>query len=247
MRGITYMYGITRREEENRMQYQHMHRAVFLSRPNRFIAHVELDGQTVVCHVKNTGRCRELLLPGAEVWIQHAASENRKTAYDLIAVRKGDRLINMDAAAPNAALGEWLRAGGLLPEPVLVKPEAKRGASRLDFYVESATRRAWIEVKGVTLEEDGHVRFPDAPTQRGIKHLEELEGCVRDGFEAYAVFVVQMEGVRDFAPNWVTHPAFGDALVHAAANGVRVLALDCTVSPDSMCIRDQVPVILEKP
>ncbi len=229
------------------MLYERMHRATFLSRPNRFIANVELEGQPVVCHVKNTGRCRELLVPGAEVWIQHAASDQRKTAYDLIAVRKGDRLINMDAAAPNAVLGEWLRQGGLLPRPTLVRPEAKRGASRLDFYVESAQRRAWIEVKGVTLEEDGHVRFPDAPTERGIKHLLELEGCVRDGYEAYAVFVVQMEGVKDFAPNWQTHAAFGEALCHAARCGVGVLALDCTVTPESLSIRQPVPVVLEKP
>lgn len=226
------------------MVYERMRRARFLSRPNRFIAIVELDGQETVCHVKNTGRCRELLVPGAEVWVQQAASQTRKTAYDLIAVQKGERLINMDAAAPNAALGEWLRAGGLLPAPTLVKAEARRGASRLDFYVEAAERRAWIEVKGVTLEENGHVRFPDAPTERGIKHLRELEDCVRDGFEAYVIFVIQMEAVRDFAPNWKTHPAFGEALCHAAENGVSVLALDCTVTPDSMRIHSSVPVVL---
>lgn len=229
------------------MRYRRMQQGRFVSRPNRFIAIVELDGREEVCHVKNTGRCRELLTPGAEVWVQQADSPARKTAYDLIAVRKGDRLINMDAAAPNAAVGEWLRAGGLLPSPTLVKAEAKRGASRLDFYVESADRRAWIEVKGVTLEEDGHVRFPDAPTQRGVKHLQELEDCLRDGCEAYAVFVVQMEGVKDFAPNWDTHPAFGDALCHAAGEGVQVLAMDCTVTPESMEIRSPVPVVLKRP
>ena len=229
------------------MVYECMRKARFLSRPNRFIAIVELDGQETVCHVKNTGRCRELLVPGAEVWVQQASSPARKTAYDLIAVRKGERLINMDAAAPNAALGEWLRAGGLLPEPVLVKAEAKRGASRLDFYVESAERRAWVEVKGVTLEADGHVRFPDAPTERGIKHLRELEECVREGCEAYAVFVIQMEGAVDFAPNWQTHAAFGEALCHAAEAGVGILALDCTVTPRSMQIRRPVPVRLDKP
>lgn len=229
------------------MVYERMYEARFVSRPNRFIANVLLEGQPVVCHVKNTGRCRELLVPGATVYIRKAASPGRKTPYDLIAVRKGERLINMDSQAPNAVLGEWLRAGHLLPEPTLVKGEATRGASRLDFYVESPTRRAWIEVKGVTLEEDGHVRFPDAPTQRGIKHLEELEACVRDGFEAYAVFVVQMEGVADFAPNWQTHPAFGDALMHAAQNGVQILALDCTVTPETLHIRSRVPVVLEKP
>lgn len=229
------------------MVYERMYEAQFISRPNRFIANVLLEGQPVVCHVKNTGRCKELLVPGATVYVQKAASPQRKTAWDLIAVCKGQRLINMDSQAPNAVLGEWLRAGQLLPQPTLVKGEATRGASRLDFYVESAHRRAWIEVKGVTLEENGHVRFPDAPTQRGIKHLEELEACVRDGCEAYAVFVVQMEGAVDFAPNWATHPAFGDALVHAAQNGVQILALDCTVTPQSLRIRGRVPVVLEKP
>lgn len=229
------------------MVYERMYVARFVNRPNRFIANVLLDGQPVVCHVKNTGRCKELLVPGATVYIQKAVSPGRKTPYDLIAVRKGERLINMDSQAPNAVLGEWLRAGHLLPDPVLVKGEAVRGASRLDFYVESAQRRAWIEVKGVTLEEDGHALFPDAPTQRGIKHLEELETCVRDGFEAYAVFVVQMEGVVDFAPNRRTHPAFGDALVRAAQNGVQILALDCSVTPESLQIRSRVPVELEKP
>ena len=228
------------------MHYERMVEATFLSRPNRFVAMVALDGQEVVCHVKNTGRCKELLIPGATVYLQKAASPERKTAYDLIAVRKGDRLINMDAAAPNQVFGEWARAGHLLPSPTLVKAEAKRGASRLDFYIENATRKAWVEVKGVTLEEHGHVRFPDAPTQRGVKHLGELEACVRDGYEAYAVFVVQMEGVKDFAPNWQTHPAFGEALCHAAEQGVQVLALDCHVEVDELNIRQAVPVILER-
>lgn len=228
------------------MQYERMREATFISRPNRFVAMVALDGQEVVCHVKNTGRCKELLVPGTTVYIQKAASPDRKTAYDLIAVRKGERLINMDAAAPNQVFGEWARAGHLLPSPTLVKAEARRGASRLDFYIENATRKAWVEVKGVTLEEDGHVRFPDAPTQRGVKHLGELETCVRDGYEAYAVFVVQMEGVKDFAPNWQTHPAFGEALCHAAEQGVQVLALDCHVEVDEMNIRRAVPVILER-
>ncbi len=229
------------------MQYQRIEEAIFINRPNRFIATVSLAGQEVVCHVKNTGRCRELLVPGAAVYVQKAENPLRKTAYDLIAVRKGQRLINMDAAAPNQVFGEWALAGGLLPRPTLVKAEAKRGASRLDFYIEAENRKAWVEVKGVTLEESGHVRFPDAPTERGIKHLKELESCVRDGFEAYAVFVIQMEGVTDFAPNWATHPAFGEALLQAAQNGVQVLALDCTVSPDGLSIRQPVPVVLAKP
>lgn len=228
------------------MRYDRMLEAVFLSRPNRFVALVRLDGQEVICHVKNTGRCKELLVPGATVYIQKAASPERKTAYDLIAVRKGTRLINMDAAAPNQVVGEWARAGHLLPEPTLVKAEARRGASRLDYYIENATRKAWVEVKGVTLEEDGHVRFPDAPTERGVKHLSELEACVRDGYEAYAIFVIQMEGVKDFSPNWATHPAFGEALIKAAAHGVQIIALDCHVEVDAMSIRQAVPVVLER-
>lgn len=228
------------------MYYDRMLEARFLSRPNRFVALVMLDGQEVVCHVKNTGRCKELLIPGATVYIQKADNPDRKTPYDLIAVQKGQRLINMDAAAPNQVFGEWARAGNLLPSPTLVKAEAKRGASRLDFYIESENRKAWVEVKGVTLEEDGHVRFPDAPTERGVKHLHELEACVREGYEAYVVFVVQMEGVTDFAPNWQTHPAFGEALVQAAKSGVQVLALDCTVEANSLCIRQRVPVVLER-
>ncbi len=229
------------------MHYDRIVAARFLRRPNRFIAVVELEGQEVVCHVKNTGRCRELLLPGAEVYIQKAASQERKTAYDLIAVRKGDRVINMDAAAPNQVFGEWVRAGQFLPHPAVVKPEARRGASRLDFYIEADGRRVWVEVKGVTLEENGHVRFPDAPTQRGVKHLGELEACLRDGDEAYAVFVIQMEDAVDFAPNWQTHPEFGHALRRAAAAGVKVLALECAVTPESLCIRKPVPVNLSLP
>jgi len=229
------------------MKYENVLSARFISRPNRFVAAAELDGEEVVCHVKNTGRCRELLTPGARVYLQKVDSSNRKTAYDLIAVHKGERLINMDAAAPNAVFGEWARAGHLLPRPDVVKGEVIHGDSRLDFYLQSGERRAFVEVKGVTLEENGRVRFPDAPTQRGVKHLGELEACVREGFEAYAVFVVQMEGAVDFAPNWQTHPAFGHALRQAAANGVQVLALDCCVTPDSLEIRQRVPVCLDLP
>ncbi len=226
------------------MKYENIREAVFLRRPNRFIAHVDLDGAETVCHVKNTGRCRELLLPGAEVYVQRAANPQRKTAWDLIAVRKGERLINMDAAAPNAVFSEWLRAGGGGFVPELLRPECVHGDSRFDFYLEHRGRRIFAEVKGVTLEEDGVVRFPDAPTQRGAKHLRGLRACLAEGYEAWAVFVIQMKDVLCFEPNRKTDPAFAETLSEAAAAGVRILALDCSVTPDSLAIADPVPVRL---
>ncbi len=234
------------------MIYQRMHKGRFLSRPNRFVAWVELEGREILCHVKNTGRCRELLLPGTEVWLQQAEEgSSRKTAFDLIAVRKGERLINMDSQAPNRAAEEWLRSGGLfsaqgIPEQKLrlLKPECRYGASRFDFYLETETDRIFLEVKGVTLEEDGIVLFPDAPTQRGVKHLDELCACLAKGFQACLLLVIQMEGVRCFRPNDRTHPAFGQALRRAAAQGVKLLAYDCRVTEDSMTIREPVPVEL---
>ncbi len=228
------------------MKYENIRRAVFLRRPNRFIAHVELDGAETVCHVKNTGRCRELLVPGAEVYLQRAANPARKTAWDLIAVKKGERLINMDAAAPNVVFGEWLRAGGPGFVPEYLRPECVHGDSRFDFYLEHRGRRIFAEVKGVTLEEDGVVRFPDAPTERGAKHLRGLRACLEEGYEAWAVFVIQMKNVLFFEPNRKTDPAFAEALSAAAAAGVKILALDCTVTADSLVIADSVPVRLEK-
>ena len=228
------------------MKYENIHRAVFLRRPNRFIAHVELDGAETVCHVKNTGRCRELLVPGAEVYLQRAANPARKTAWDLIAVKKGERLINMDAAAPNAVFAEWLRAGGPGFVPELLRPECVHGDSRFDFYLEHQGRRFFAEVKGVTLEEDGVVRFPDAPTQRGAKHLRGLRACLDEGYEAWAVFVIQMKDVLFFEPNRKTDPTFAEALTAAAAAGVKILALDCFVTADSLAIADPVPVKLEE-
>lgn len=226
------------------MIYENIAEARFLRRPNRFIAHVLLDGQETVCHVKNTGRCRELLVPGATVYIQRAANPTRKTGWDLIAVQKGQRLINMDAAAPNAVFGEWLRDGGPGFIPALIRPECRYGDSRFDFYFEHEGRRVFAEVKGVTLEENGVVRFPDAPTQRGVKHLHGLIGCVREGYEAWVVFVVQMHSVRYFEPNRETHPAFAEALAQAANAGVRVVALDCETAPESLRIAGEVPVKL---
>ena len=224
------------------MRYQRMEKAAFLARPNRFIAHVLLDGEEVVCHVKNTGRCRELLIPGAEVWLERGTNPQRKTLYDLIAVRKGERLINMDAQAPNRVFAEW--ASQLEPEMTALRAEYTYGQSRLDFCLETPQGLHLVEVKGVTLEEGGHTRFPDAPTERGIKHLQELIRAVENGHKASVVFVIQMEDVLDFAPNDATHPAFGAALRQAAAAGVQVVAVNCRVAPDSLEILHRIPVIL---
>ena len=226
------------------MTYSNISGAVFVDRPNRFIAHVELDGHLQVCHVKNTGRCRELLVPGARVLVQRIYKPGRKTDLDLIGVWKGQRLINMDAAAPNRVFAEWALAGGFLPGLTLLKAEAVHGDSRFDFYLEAGPRRGFVEVKGVTLEEDGVVCFPDAPTERGVKHLRGLERCVQEGYQAWAVFVIQMEGVRHFSPNWATHPQFGQALIQAQSAGVRLLAMDCHVTETSLAIRAQVPIKL---
>ena len=224
------------------MKYEDVYIGRFIARPNRFIAHVELDGERMICHVKNTGRCRELLVPGAEVWLEKGTNPNRKTAWDLIAVHKGERLINMDAQAPNKVFSEW--ADRFEPELLSLRGEYTYGQSRLDFCLETAAGLHLVEVKGVTLEQDGHTRFPDAPTERGIKHLQELIHAVQEGHRASAVFVIQMEDVVDFAPNDVTHPAFGAALREAAAAGVEVVAVNCRVTPDSLEILDRIPVVL---
>ena len=226
------------------MQYQNVKKGLFLARPNRFIAHVELDGATQVVHVKNTGRCRELLVPGASVYLEKSNNPTRKTKYDLIAVEKGSLLINMDAQAPNQIFREWAEQGGFLPGLTQLRPETTWGSSRFDFYWEAGARRGFVEVKGVTLEEDGHARFPDAPTERGVKHLEELICCQDEGYEAAVCFVIQMEGMKDFAPNDSTHPAFGDALRRAAQAGVKILARTCKVTPDTLTMADSVPVCL---
>ncbi|MBR5094741.1 MAG: DNA/RNA nuclease SfsA [Oscillospiraceae bacterium] len=226
------------------MRYTDVREAVFIERPNRFVAHALLGGEEVVCHVKNTGRCQELLVPGAAVYLQPAADPARRTAWDLIAVWKGERLINMDAAAPNKVFAEWLREGGAGFVPDRICSERVHGESRFDFYLEHRGRRIFVEVKGVTLEEDGVVRFPDAPTERGVKHMRGLAACVQEGYEAWAVFVIQMRGVRYFEPNWRTHPAFGQALQGARDAGVRLLALDCEVTPDTLRIAEEVPVVL---
>ena len=225
------------------MTYENIRPAIFRDRPNRFIAHVEIDGQPETVHVKNTGRCRELLVPGAEVFCQHFDSAARKTQYDLICVRKGPYLINMDSQAPNAAVKEWLLSGGLGPITNL-RPETVHGDSRFDFSFQKDGKPCFLEVKGVTLEEQGICAFPDAPTQRGAKHLRGLQRAAQEGFGAYVLFVIQMKPVRFLHPNDATDPDFGSALRQAAAAGVRVLAVDCFVSPAEMRIADFVEVRL---
>ena len=225
------------------MRYENMVPGVFQARPNRFIAHIEIDGQVEICHVKNTGRCRELLPQGAEVWCQRSGNPNRKTKFDLITVRKGDRLINMDSQAPNAAAKEWLLAGGL-GDIENLKPETFHGESRFDFAFTKDGQPCFLEVKGVTLENDGVCAFPDAPTERGARHLKELAQAAKDGFGAYVLFVIQMADVRYLHPNDATDPAFGAALREAAAAGVTVLAMDCQVTEDTMVIRQPVEVRL---
>ena len=226
------------------MRYQHVVRGIFLARPNRFIAHVELDGRTEVCHVKNTGRCRELLTPGAAVYLERSDNPARKTRYDLIAVEKGPLLINMDAQAPNKVFGEWAAAGRFLPEPVQLRPEFTWEDSRFDFRLDTPQGLYFVEVKGVTLEEGGEARFPDAPTERGVKHLRGLQRAAAQGHRAAVFFVVQMKGVSCFRPNDATHPAFGAALRAAAEAGVGVFARDCRVTPDSLTLDAPVPVVL---
>ena len=218
------------------MKYENMVRGTFLARPNRFIAHIEIDGKEEICHVKNTGKCRELLTPGATVWCQKSDNPARKTKYDLICVQKGSLLINMDSQAPNIAAREWLMAGGLGQIEDL-KVEYTHGDSRFDFSFVKDGKRCFLEVKGVTLENDGVCAFPDAPTQRGVKHLQGLTAAVQAGYGAFVLFVVQMADMKYLHPNDDTDPAFGAALRKASESGVSILAMDCAVTPDSMAIR----------
>lgn len=226
------------------MDYQNVITGRFIERPNRFIAHVETEQGVQRVHVKNTGRCRELLVPGATVYLEEGTRPGRKTPYDLIAVEKGNLLINMDSQAPNQVFEEWAAAGNFLPDVTTIRREYQYGDSRLDFCLTTEHGLHFVEVKGVTLEENGAARFPDAPTERGIKHIRELQRAVAEGFEATLFFVVQMEGMHSVAPNDETHPEFGKALREAAAAGVHVCAWDCSVTPCSLLIRKNVPVLL---
>lgn len=228
------------------MQYKNVIAATFISRPNRFIAVVEVNGTTLRVHVKNTGRCAELLQSGCTVYLEKSENPTRKTPYDLIAVQKGSLLINMDSAAPNTAVKEWLQAGGIGSLDFL-KSEYKLGDSRFDFYAEQGEQKILMEVKGCTLEENGLARFPDAPTERGLKHVQELTYLASQGWKCHIMIVLQMKGVHTFAPNWTTHPAFGAALQQAQAAGVTILAYDCLVTPNSMQLHQAVPIDLSTP
>ena len=225
------------------MRYKNMVPGIFRARPNRFIAHIEIEGNVEICHVKNTGRCRELLPEGAKVWCQQLDNPNRKTKFDLIAVEKGTRIINMDSQAPNGVAREWLLAGGL-GEISDLKGEYTHGDSRFDFSFLKDGRRCFLEVKGVTLEQNGVCAFPDAPTERGVKHLQGLRRLAEEGYGTYVLFVIQMEDVVFLHPNDATDPDFGRALRSAAQNGVQIIAMDCAVTPDSMVLSKPVPVRL---
>lgn len=226
------------------MTYREITEGVFLERPNRFIAHIEINGEAKVCHVKNTGRCKELLTPGARVLLSRERAATRKTEYDLIAVYKGDILINMDSQAPCAVFGEWLRTCDFFGKIDLVRPETTYESSRFDFYLEADGKRIFAEIKGVTLERDGVVLFPDAPTERGKKHLRELAHARKNGYDAYVFFIIQMNECKYFTPNGETDPAFASALREVAAKGVKVCALKCDVWREGMKIKDFATVVL---
>ena len=231
------------------MRYQNIHKAAFLSRPNRFIAKVLLEGEETVVHVKNTGRCKELLIPGCTVYLEKSGNPGRKTAFDLVAVEKplpggGTKLVNMDAQAPNKLFQEWAEAGHFMPGLTLLRPETTFENSRFDFYWEAEEQKGFVEVKGCTLETDGWTYFPDAPTERGVKHLRELVRAREQGYEAAVCFVIQMAEVKGFSPNDRTHPAFGAALREAVDAGVKVLAVECAVAADSLTMTRPVPVLL---
>ena len=229
------------------MKYERIVSGVFKSRPNRFIAHVEIDNKVEVVHVKNTGRCAELLTTDATVYLQKTDNPERKTQWDLITVEKGSRLVNMDSQIPNYVVKEWLEKGDFIPGITFIKSEYTYGDSRIDLYVEAGERKILIEVKGVTLERDNVVLFPDAPSERAVKHVKELQKAVKEGYEAYVFFVIQMKGVSYFTPNKITHLELADALVGARNSGVNVIAYDCNVTKDSITLQDEVPVVLGAP
>ena len=226
------------------MKYDNIRSAVFVNRINRFTANIEIDGEVSLCHVKNTGRLRELLLSGTECFVQVHDNPERKTKYSLIAVKKANEVVNIDSQAPNKVFYEWARSGGFLDGVTLIKPEKTFGNSRFDCYIERADEKIFVEVKGVTLEKEGVALFPDAPTERGVKHLRELCECVKDGYKAYIVFVVQMKGVHSFSPNRETHKEFADALCECRKSGVNIICVDCHVTPDSLGISKEIEVKL---
>ena len=222
------------------MKYSNIYKGTFLERPNRFIAICEIDGKEEICHVKNTGRCRELLVKGATVFLEKSTNPNRKTQFDLIAVQKNGKLINMDSQIPNYVVAESLEK--IFNDIICVKQEYKYGNSRFDIYLETKTEKIFVEVKGVTLENDGVVRFPDAPTERGIKHLKELQKAVLDGYRACVVFLVQMNNVKYFEPNYKTHPEFAEELKRAYKNGVEIFVYDSIVKPDEIKLNSSIKI-----
>lgn len=226
------------------MNYNNILKGKFISRPNRFIAHIEINNKIEICHVKNTGRCKELLIPDATVFVEKNDNPKRKTKFSLIGVIKDNRMINMDSQVTNKVVQEWILKENLFTEITLLKPETKYKNSRFDFYVETPSRKAFIEVKGVTLEEKGIVKFPDAPTERGVKHVRELCDCIKEGYDAYIIFVIQMKDVLYFEPNVEMHREFAEALEKADKDGVNILAVDCEVKEDSIDIRDYVKVVI---
>lgn len=227
------------------MKYKKVVEGRFISRPNRFIAYVEIDGKAETVHVKNTGRCKELLTDNATVYLSVSDNPQRKTKYDLIAVNKGELLINMDSQIPNDVCERWLKKGFLFSRNAMIKREYTYKKSRFDFYIEDGERKIFLEVKGCTLENNGIASFPDAPTERGIKHINELISALDDGYEAYIFFVIQMKGIKEFRPNDITHKAFGDALREAKSKGVKILAYDSVVTPDSIEIDREICVNLD--
>lgn len=227
-----------------KMKYENIIKARFISRPNRFIAEVEIDGNIEIAHVKNTGRCKELLTEGTTVYVQKSDNPARKTKYDLITVVKNGMLINMDSQAPNKVFGEWVSQGNFAADVDLIKPECKYGNSRFDFYIEAGGRKIFAEIKGVTLEEAGIVMFPDAPTERGVKHIKELCECIKNGYEGYIFFIIQMEQCKYFTPNKATHPEFTEALKKASECGVNIKAMNCNVTEDELKILKEVEIKL---
>ena len=230
--------------QKGSMKYENVKNGIFISRPNRFIAEVEIDGEIKICHVKNTGRCKELLIPGVKVILEHSNNPTRRTEYDLIAVYKDKMLINVDSQAPNKVFGEWITRSGFFKNVTFVKPEYTYGKSRFDFYIEAKSKKILAEIKGVTLENDGILLFPDAPTERGVKHIRELIEAKANGFDSFIFFIIQMKNCKYFAPNRETHKEFADSLAEAYSKGVGVYALTCNVTEDSIEINDFAPINL---
>lgn len=231
------------------LKYSNITTGIFINRPNRFIANVEINGKSELVHVKNTGRCKELLTEGCTVYLCASENPQRKTKYDLVAAEKarynqGFLLINLDSQIPNDAAEEFFKKGNLFSQNAVIKREVKYGNSRFDFYIEDNGKKIYLEVKGVTQENDGIALFPDAPTERGVKHIEELIKCKKEGYEACILFIIQMKEIKLLRPNDITHKAFGDTLRKAEKEGVKILALDCNVTPDSITADKEIPVVL---